>query len=156
MSTMRVRLSVGICIPKLEESLPMRLKASTLRGGRSALVSLLLSNRASPPDIGLLFAKVLGKLSLDLGTNELGHVLSTSDGADAVGPRAGEDDVHLLETSALGLGEEEVDGGDQRCVENSKDNVGSPGEVGECGRGNHDNSELQEVVSGCRNHGLRS
>jgi len=68
----------------------------------------LLSDRTPPSDLSLFFAKVLRKLSLDFGTGELGHGLCTFHGADAIGPCACKDDVHLFQTSSLRLWEEEV------------------------------------------------
>lgn len=119
----------------------MSLEPSTLRSGRRTLMSLL-GNRASPPDLCFLLAEVLGQLRLDLVASELRHLLCTLDRADAIGPGAGEDDVHLFETSALRLREEEVDGGNQGGVEHGEDDVGAPGQIGE-GRGSdHDDDEL--------------
>jgi len=72
-----------------------------LSSNTSLLYSPLSSSRrrdrrAPPPDLSLFLAKVLGKLCLDLRAGELRHGLRTLDRADAVGPGAGEDDVHLL------------------------------------------------------------
>jgi hypothetical protein len=101
--------------------------------------------RAPPPDLSLFLAKVLGKLRLDLGASELGHGLRTLDRADAVGPGAGEDDVHFFETATLGFWEEEVDGRDQCSVQYREDDVSPPCKVCERWRCDHDDYELRGV-----------
>lgn len=98
---------------------------------------------APSPDVRFLLAEVLGKLDLDLLAVELGHGLRALDRVYAVGPGTSEDDVHLLETPTLGLGEEEVDGRDQGRVDDGKDDVSSPSKVGESWRCDHDNDELE-------------
>jgi len=86
----------------------------------------LLSNRTPPPDLSLLFAEVFRKLSLNFSTSELGHSLCALDWADTICPSTGEDDIHLLQTSALWFGEQEVDSGDQGGVQDCKDDVCPP------------------------------
>ena len=130
---------------------------------------LLLSDRTPPSNLSLLFAKVFRKLSLDFSTGEFGHSLCTLDGADTICPCTGEDDVHLFQTSALRLGEQEVDGGDQGSVQNCKDDICPPCraklvidlnveismsltlQVGEGWRRNHDDDEVTEPVEDGRN-----
>lgn len=105
-------------------------------------MSPLLGGGVSPPNLRLFFAEVLGELSLDLVASKLRHLFGALDRADAVSPGAGEDDVHLLKAPAFGLGEEEVDSGDQSGVQDSEDDVGSPGQVGERRRSDHDDDKL--------------
>lgn len=99
---------------------------SFIRSLRRLMTRRLLSNGAPPPDLSLLFAKVLRKLSLDFSTGQLGHSLCTLDRADTVRPRTGEDNVHLFQTSALWFWEEEVDSGDQGGVQDCEDDVCPP------------------------------
>jgi hypothetical protein len=60
------------------------------------VASWWLGYRASPPDLGLLFAKVLRELGLNFGTCEFGHGLRALDRAGAISPSTGEDDIHLF------------------------------------------------------------
>ena len=99
---------------------------SFIRSLRRLMTRRLLSDRTPPPDLSLLFAKVLRKLSLDFSTGELGHGLCTFYRTDAVRPSTGEDDVHFFQTPALWFWEEEVDGGDQGGVQDRKDDVCPP------------------------------
>ena len=87
---------------------------------------LLLSDRTPPSHLSLLFAEVFCKLSLDLSTGKFGHGLCTLDGADTICPCTGEDNIHLFQTSALWLGEQEIDGGNQSSIQNCKDDVCPP------------------------------
>jgi hypothetical protein len=85
-----------------------------------------VERRNSPPDSSLFFAKVLRKFSLDLSASKLGHSLCTLHRANAVGPCTCEDDVHLFQTSALGLWEQEVHCRNKSGVQDCKDDVCPP------------------------------
>lgn len=129
---------------------------------------LLLSDRTPPSHLSLLFAEVFRKLSLNFSTGKFGHGLCTLDGADTICPCTGEDNIHLFQTSALWLGEKEVDGGDQGSVQNCKDDVCPPCsvksvidliveisipltlQVGEGWRRDHDDDEVTQPVGDSR------
>lgn len=105
---------------------------------------MLLREIASSPDIYFIFSfsEVLLKLSLDLSSIELGHLLRASDRADTISPSGSEDNIHLLETSSLWFGEQPVDCRNNCCVQNGKDDISSPGKIRESRGSNHDNGKL--------------
>jgi hypothetical protein len=99
--------------------------------------------------LNLLFrrtTKVLVKLTLELMTLNVAHLLGALDGVHAVRVGASKDDIELLEATATGLREEEPDTGDDGGVEDGEHDVGLVAEVGEGGRGDHDDEEVGEPV----------
>lgn len=104
---------------------------STLRR-RSRILSMLR-----------IHTKVLRQLGLQLLALNVPHMLRPLHRVYSIIVRTGEDDIQLLEATALGLGEEEVDAGNDSGVKDSEHDVGAVAEVGEGWRGDHD--DLGEV-----------
>ncbi len=60
--------------------------------------------------------------------------------------RCGEDDIEFLEGAAAGLDEEEVDDGNEDCVEDCVDDVGVVSDICEGGGYCHDHQEAESPV----------
>lgn len=101
-------------------------KSESRPSSHCSVQGLLLSDRTPPSHLSLLFAEIFRKLSLNFSTGKFGHGLCTLDGADTICPCTGEDNIHLFQTSALWLGEQEIDGGNQSSIQNCKDDVCPP------------------------------
>lgn len=89
---------------------------------------------------------VLQSLDLHLLIGEPGQFTGSLDVADFLAVTLGEDNVDLLQTATGGLGVEEVHDGDEDGVPGSEEEVGSPADVGDHDRRDHDDSEVEEPV----------
>ena len=92
-------------------------------------------------------------LLVDLGERELGHVVSDAEGHALLDVGLGVDDVNFLKLTASGLDEEEVRDGNTDEVDESKEEVHTPGRSGGEEGSEHDDREVGDPVGAGRGGG---
>lgn len=107
---------------------------------------LLASSGICTESLDQLHVELLGR-HVRLGD---GQVTSTSHEVlgipEAVFVSLGKDEIHLLQTTSLCLGEEAEDDGNEGQVEHGKDDVGLVCDARERWWGNHDDQEIEQPV----------
>lgn len=116
---------------------------SGLRHQLLILLTLLLERTGSRAVLDVAVGEVVLANGLgDLSLVHLGELLSGLHVAHLLSVTLGENEIDLLEGTASSLGVEEVDDGDEGCVECGEEEVGSPANVGDQDGCNHDNEEV--------------